>query len=192
MGLIEHLVATHVRHQQRAVERAGDINEAAGPRVIADANAQRAIVAVLRQAARHRHRLLHLLQVVEIECGERQQQRMERRATARRRIEQRQLAGRMAQGGCDLLAGFLEVDLVVLVTELLLLLQHRQRQAHCRHYQKQEGRAQQQPYAIGDQAETAPVHLNGFRYRPSGSLASECSRRRRSRDRFRGTHRGWC
>ncbi len=157
------VLAGRMRHRRRAGRMPHHVHEAARPRVAAHGHAQRGIAGILARAAGHLDGLLHLVVIVEVERRERQHERVngagvcrDSRSRRLRRIQQRELSGRMAQLRGHLAHGLGEALAVAAVAQFLLVLQHRQRDGHGGDGQQQEHAAEEQAQAEEREAGPAP------------------------------------
>ena len=160
VGAVEDFVADAVGEQRAARKGAGGVDETAGPRVVADGDAEAAGIRILDQAAGHLDGVLHLVLVVEIDRRIRQHDRLAGACgtSIAMRVEQRQLPGRMVQAGDDLFLGLAQAGLVVVVAALLFLLQHGDGHGDHGQGERQEGAAKEQAQAEGGEPSERRFH----------------------------------
>jgi hypothetical protein len=155
-------LAARVRHQFAERDAADEIDERAGIRVVAHAGTPARAVRVLHLAARHLDGLQRLHAVVEIDRAERQHQRMQRRwrLVGKLGVQQRELAGRMAQPRRDLREVLLQALGIAPVAALLLVDQHGQRERDGGQREQREGAAEEHAQPQGHAARKANLLEN--------------------------------
>ncbi len=130
MCVIAYCLTASTSKQFRAIETTCHVNKATSPRIIPYSHTQRAMIAVLNQATRHRNRLLYFTLIIKVQSRKRQQQGMQTtrfiHSLIDARIQQSQLPSRMSEGCGNLIARFIEVGLVIVIAKLFFLLQHSQ------------------------------------------------------------------